>query len=54
MNILTFDIEDWFHVLDNPITKHPSSWDSFEKRVDYGLNIILDLLDKYNYDYMHT
>ena len=48
MNILTFDIEDWFHVLDNPITKHPSSWDSFEKRVDYGLNIILDLLDKYN------
>ena len=28
MNILTFDIEDWFHVLDNLITKYPSSWDS--------------------------
>lgn len=48
MNILSFDIEDWFHVLDNPMTKHPSSWDTFEKRVDYGLNIILDLLDKHN------
>ena len=48
MNILSFDIEDWFHVLDNPMTKHPSSWVAFESRVDYGLNIILDLLDKHN------
>lgn len=45
---LTFDIEDWFHLLDNQSTKYPFQWEQFEKRVDIGLNIILNLCDKYN------
>lgn len=45
---LSFDIEDWFHLLDNPLTKYPNQWEQFEKRVDIGLNIILNLCDKYS------
>ena len=47
MKILTFDIEDWFHILDHEPTNDIKKWDNFEKRVDIGLNIILDLLEKY-------
>ena len=47
MKFLTFDIEDWFHILDNPETKYPSQWECFPKRVDIGLDIILDLCSKY-------
>ena len=43
MKFLTFDIEDWFHILDNSETKYPSQWESFPKRIDIGLDIILDL-----------
>lgn len=47
MKFLTFDIEDWFHILDNPETKYPNQWGAFPKRVDIGLDIILDLCSKY-------
>ena len=47
MKFLTFDIEDWFHILDNPETKYPNQWESFPKRIDIGLDIILDLCAKY-------
>ena len=46
MNILTFDIEDWFHILDNPSTKLPKTWDKFETRVKYGLDIILEIVQQ--------
>ena len=42
MNILTFDIEDWFHILDNDSTKFESNWSHFESRIEVGLNIILN------------
>ena len=29
MNILTFDIEDWFHLLDHPSTKTEKQWANF-------------------------
>jgi polysaccharide deacetylase family protein (PEP-CTERM system associated) len=45
MKILTFDIEDWFHVLDNEKTKSVSSWSNFESRVHQGVEHILGLLD---------
>lgn len=47
MKFLTFDIEDWFHILDNPETKYPIQWESFQKRIHIGLDIILDLCAKY-------
>lgn len=45
-NILTIDLEDWYHTLDFnfPI----KSWVNFEDRVEYGLSIILEILEKYN------
>ena len=48
MKFITFDIEDWFHILDHPETANPASWDKFESRIDYGVGLILDLMDKHN------
>ena len=48
MNFITFDIEDWFHILDHPETANPSSWDKFESRIDHGVGIILDLMDRHD------
>jgi len=48
MNILTFDIEDWFHVLDNPATKGEKQWMQLESRIHQNMDKILDLLEKNN------
>lgn len=46
MKILTFDIEDWFHLLDLPIVENPEMWNSFESRIHEGVAKILALLDR--------
>ena len=33
MNILTFDIEEWFHLLDNDSTRSEEQWKRFEVRI---------------------
>ena len=48
MNILTFDIEDWFHVLDNPKTSKASNWDKFESRIQIGMDHIFEVLETKN------
>lgn len=48
MNILTFDIEEWFHMLDNDSTKTELQWSSFEYRLDANIDRIFELLDKKN------
>ena len=48
MKFITFDIEDWFHILDHPETANPSSWDKFESRIDHGVGLILDMMDKHD------
>ncbi|MFV0145128.1 polysaccharide deacetylase family protein [Empedobacter falsenii] len=45
MNILTFDIEEWFHC--DFITKD-QQWDKFEVRIHEGTDRILDSMQKYN------
>ena len=45
MKILTFDIEDWFHILDNPETSNLASWEKFPSRVEDGVERILQLLE---------
>ncbi|MCK8104700.1 polysaccharide deacetylase family protein [Pseudoalteromonas sp. 2CM36K] len=45
MKILTFDIEDWFHILDNDSTKNVDVWNNFESRIDEGVERILEMLD---------
>jgi polysaccharide deacetylase family protein (PEP-CTERM system associated) len=46
MKILTFDIEEWFHILDNPQTRSMQSWGRFPSRLMTGVESILSLLDE--------
>lgn len=47
MKILTFDIEDWFHILETYHNDNYTHWEKYEKRIHLGTNLILDLLEKY-------
>lgn len=46
MKILTFDIEEWFHILDNPETQTTESWQKYDSRLRQGVDAILALLDE--------
>jgi len=46
MNILTFDVEEWFHILDNKKTKTISDWIHFDSRIHLGMDLIYDTLEK--------
>lgn len=45
MKILTFDIEEWFHILDNPSTKSEKEWVNYESRIHNNMETIFDILD---------
>ena len=46
MNVLTFDIEEWFHLLDFESTKGEQQWQSFETRIYGNVERILQLLEE--------
>ena len=46
MNILTFDIEDWFHILDLEETEDVNSWHKYESRLERNLEFIFTILLK--------
>ncbi len=46
MNILTFDIEEWFHILDNNSTKSEKDWENYEERIYQNMDNIFSFLDK--------
>ena len=46
MKILTFDIEEWFHLLDNDSTKSIKQWSNFDSRIRIGMDLIYDILEK--------
>lgn len=46
MHILTFDIEEWFHILDNPDTSDIEQWNTFPSRLESGVLRLLDFCDK--------
>lgn len=48
MKILTFDIEDWFHLLDNDSTKTEIEWGKYESRIHQNMDKIYSILDKTN------
>ncbi|GAB3994835.1 DUF3473 domain-containing protein [Spirosoma daeguense] len=48
MNILTFDIEEWFHILDNKSTKTEADWGQYETRIHRNMDLIFKLLDETN------
>ena len=45
MNILTFDIEEWFHILDNSSTKTEKQWSNYESRIHSNMDTIFEILD---------
>lgn len=45
MNILTFDIEEWFHILDNESTRSVSDWGKYESRFYENMDRIFNLLN---------
>lgn len=45
MNILTFDIEEWYHLLELRSTSKPEQWVKFEPRLEANTDRILSLLD---------
>lgn len=46
MNILTFDIEEWFHILDNASTRTETEWGRYETRIYQNMDRIFQLLDE--------
>jgi peptidoglycan-N-acetylglucosamine deacetylase len=45
---LSFDIEDWFHIVDIPELEDRSSWKNFDSIVEDKTSLILDILDEYD------
>src|SRR5215831_1908784 len=46
MKILTFDIEEWFHILDNASTRTETEWKNYESRIHVNMARIFDLLER--------
>ena len=48
MNILTFDIEEWFHLLDFADTKGEEQWKNYEVRIHENVERIFRILEDTN------
>jgi polysaccharide deacetylase family protein (PEP-CTERM system associated) len=48
MNILTFNIEEWFHILDNESTKTINEWKNYEVRIHQNMERIFNILERTN------
>ena len=46
LNILTIDLEDWFHILNHAETALPEQWEKFEPRLEKNVNRLLDILEE--------
>lgn len=44
--ILTFDIEEWFNLLDTDTSRNLSEWNSYESRIQKNTDRILELLER--------
>jgi polysaccharide deacetylase family protein (PEP-CTERM system associated) len=48
MNILTFDFEEWFHILDNRSTKTYKEWKNYESRIHQNMERLFAVLEKHD------
>lgn len=48
MNILTFDLEDWFHTFDKPYYNNPKLWKTLPSAIESDVSRICDILDETN------
>ena len=46
MKILTFDIEEWFHILDHKATRTEREWSHYPPRIEENMDRILHLLER--------
>lgn len=46
MNVLTFDVEEWFHLLDFDSTRGEESWEGYEVRIHQNMDRIFRLLEE--------
>lgn len=46
MNILTFDVEEWFHLLDNSSTRSEEQWKNYEVRIHENVERVLAILEE--------
>ncbi len=46
MRILTFDIEEWFHILDHRSTRTAKEWNHYIPRIEENMERILRLLER--------
>ena len=47
MRILTFDIEEWFHLLDTEGNSSRVGWDKFEVRIHSNVDLIIEMCIKH-------
>ena len=48
MNVLTFDVEEWFHLLECDDTSTETQWENFEVRIHRNVDRILQILEETN------
>ena len=46
MLVLSFDIEEWFHLLDHPETRAEAQWRNFEARFEQNLERVLSIVSR--------
>lgn len=46
MHILTFDVEEWFHLLDFDATRTEDKWDTYEVRIHDNVDRVFRILDE--------
>ena len=46
MNVLTFDVEEWFHLLDNDSTRTEQQWNDYEVRIYENMERIFRILEE--------
>jgi len=47
IGFLTIDVEEWFHILDDPAVPASSSWDKLEARLPRNMDRLLAILDEH-------
>lgn len=48
LKILTFDVEEWFHILNHPSTENELKWNNYESRILMNMDKIFELINRNN------
>lgn len=42
-NVISIDVEEWFHILDSPVVPSLHEWGTLEQRINSSMELLLDL-----------